>query len=98
MKTTINTETGSEWSRDELTKALDEAVRNTAERHGEDPTKRHWKDAIETVVAVRDLDVTRKAIVFFTATVPTETELWKDGKLVILLQADGYSAGPAGDH
>jgi len=91
-------ETGTRWTRDELDKAFTAAVRNTAERHGENPDERHWKDPIETVVEPRETDVTREAIIFFTATVPTQTELWKDGKLVILLKAIGYRAGPAGDH
>lgn len=91
----LNPETGTKYSRDELDKAFTAAVRRTAINLGEDPAERHWKDAILANVEVEEIDVTREAIVFFTATVPTTT---KDLQGRITLAAAGYRAGPAGDH
>ena len=92
---TINSETGTEWSRDELQNAFSEAVKRTAINLGQDPAERHWKDRIFANVEVEEIDVTREAIIFFTATVPSTK---KDGRGRLTLVADGYRIGPAGDH
>ena len=54
----------------------------------------HWKDPIETVIDDAHIAVVEAAIIHFTATIP---EFFHDkGQTYVV--ADGYRAGPAGDH
>ena len=65
-----------------------------------------WKAPIWCFVTVKDaaeVGLIGAAIDFFTATKPVITTIvaiggGKDGKGVFLFEAQGYRAGPAGDH
>ncbi len=54
----------------------------------------HWKDPIEAVINEADVAVVTAAIIHFTATTP---EFFFKGSRCYVI-ADGYRAGPAGDH
>jgi len=71
-------------------KALEAAFKLVAD-------KDHWKNPIDIVIARPDmgLEVIDKAVEFYTATAPVFTPV--NGNLVHV-EADGYYAGPAGDH
>jgi hypothetical protein len=61
----------------------------------------HWKDPIDAVVpATADLELIQEAVIHFTATTPTFTRCPSGDPTDcrIRVQADGYRAGPAGDH
>ena len=62
--------------------------------------RRDWKAPIETVVPLAEADLTLDAIEFYTATRGrlVKLEYLPDGRMGVLLKADGYRAGPAGDH
>lgn len=57
----------------------------------------HWKNPIDAVIDTADIDVTRAAIQHFTGT-QAEFKLCigQHGKWRV--EAEGYRAGPAGDH
>jgi hypothetical protein len=55
-----------------------------------------WKAPIEATIHQSMLDVTAKAIWFFTGTSCRERVRWNDGRVAI--EATGYRMGPAGDH
>ncbi len=58
--------------------------------------KEHWKNPIDAVIAVTDFQAVADAVEFYTA-----TKLWiaEDlGNGTYRVVADGYQAGPAGDH
>jgi hypothetical protein len=56
----------------------------------------HWKNPIDATIPVADVDITAKAIEFFTA---TKASLFRvggiDGKVRMRVTAPGYYAGPA---
>lgn len=54
----------------------------------------HWKDPIRRWIGNDDLAVTSAAVAFFTA---TEVRVVERTAGQILVEADGYRAGPAGD-
>ena len=54
-----------------------------------------WKAPINAVILKKDLELTREAIIHFTATVPRVNEINATHAQVI---ASGYRMGPAGDH
>jgi hypothetical protein len=62
----------------------------------------HWKDPINKIIDVKDKDVVERAIIHFTATIPTFHKLRNVNKvnkdLWLRVTADGYRMGPAGDH
>lgn len=73
----------------------------------------HWKDPIDTLVTVEEVDrlrpgyrdtdalfcYIREAVAFYTATDATVREVHGPGGLVgYRVTAAGYRAGPAGDH
>jgi len=55
--------------------------------------KDHWKNPIDAIINVTDMDIVSEAIIYFTA---TEAEFGKpkDGK--VRVRAIGYYMGPAG--
>jgi hypothetical protein len=55
----------------------------------------HWKDSIYSIIDAKDKEVVARAIPYFTATEPTFTDI---GNGQLLVRADGYRRGPAGDH
>jgi hypothetical protein len=55
----------------------------------------HWKNAIRAFCRAEQKEITRVAIEFYTATTPTFTHASTGWLLVI---ADGYRRGPAGDN
>lgn len=55
--------------------------------------REHWKNPVNAVINECDKEIVQEAVIYFTATVPTFTQL-ADGKLRV--QAAGYWAGPAG--
>lgn len=56
----------------------------------------HWKDRIDAVLPSGiSLDQVRDAVVHFTGTVPSFTDL---GNGTTRVTAAGYRAGPCGDH
>jgi len=61
--------------------------------------KKHWKNPVNAVIdATENLHLIREAIIHFTATVPTFDILKvTEAGTKILVRADGYYAGPAGD-
>jgi len=90
-------ETRTIWSRDELTEAFDKAVALSGAIFGDEPGTRHWKDKIVAVVDLDEVAVTAEAIAFFTATEARIVEVHGQPEKRALI-ADGYRAGPAGDH
>lgn len=74
------------WTREELEAAFN-AVQN--------PT--HWKDPIHAWVANAEVEVTLDAIGFYTGTAGLITRI-ADDRRSKFIEADGYRAGPAGDH
>jgi len=59
-----------------------------------------WRDRIDSVVVAATLDDRRLldfAVRFYTATVPTFRPL-NEREGIFRVTADGYRAGPAGDH
>lgn len=81
---------------DKLEAAFRDAVRRTAVYLGEDPEKRHWKDPIAFALREgEDESLLSEAIIHYTATVP---EIIRGPGRVRVMVADGYRAGPAGDH
>jgi hypothetical protein len=93
----MNAETGSRWTLDELSAAFDKAVVLTEAIMEQEPGSRHWKDKIVAVVDEQDVDVTTYAIAFYTATEAREVAVHNQPEKRCLI-ADGYWAGPAGDH
>ncbi len=74
---------GIKYEQEELDAAFDK-VKN--------PT--HWKDPIEAVIDEADTAIVTAAIIHFTGTVP---EFVFEGSQCYVV-ADGYRAGPCGDH
>lgn len=62
--------------------------------------KTHWKDPIKAFIEkTEDQMLIQEAIIHFTATVPQFTKINKgSNKGKILVTAEGYYMGPAGDH
>jgi len=58
--------------------------------------EKHWKNIIKKILPITglDLDLITEAVMFFTSTM-TKFDLLADGK--VLVEADGYFLGPAGD-
>ena len=56
----------------------------------------HWKEPIDAWVPVDELPITMLAVEFFTATKIKILGTRPDG--TVLVHADGYRLGPAGDH
>jgi len=54
-----------------------------------------WKEPIEAWIPEEEWDITRDAVIFYTATTPCIVS-WLGS--LILIRADGYRRGPAGDH
>ena len=61
---------------------------------------RDWKAPIDAVVPLTEADTTIEAIEFYTATKARilRWQFMEDGRAGVHIQADGYRAGPAGDH
>lgn len=57
-----------------------------------------WKAPISAVIPPRTFAVVDTAVEFFTATRIRAIGIYPDGSGRILVEADGYRAGPAGDH
>jgi len=56
-----------------------------------------WRRPIRTFIDAADLEITKEAVAFFTATtLKVAATCPGTGRLAIA--ADGYRAGPAGDH
>lgn len=56
----------------------------------------HWKNPIDATIPVADVDITAKAIEFFTATKASFFRVGGiDGKVRMRVTAPGYYAGPA---
>ena len=55
-----------------------------------------WRAPIRTFIDAAVLDITKTAVEFFTATKVRVAATTDPGRLAI--EADGYRAGPAGDH
>jgi len=90
-------ETRTIWSADELQAAFSKAVALSGAIFGDEPGTRHWKDKIVAVVDLDEVAVTAEAIAFFTATEARIVEVYNQPEKRALI-ADGYRAGPAGDH
>ena len=73
------------YTREQLEKAFD-SVRDSE----------HWKNPIKKVLKLKGLDVAliKEAVIFFTSTSASFTSLPKNK---VLVEADGYYMGPAGD-
>ena len=56
----------------------------------------HWKDPIDAVIDESERDLVSEAIPYFTATPAFFSEGVVKGTLNVT--AEGYRAGPAGDH
>jgi hypothetical protein len=54
----------------------------------------YWKNPIDSFCFVNEMDVTREAIIHFTATVPNFRPM---GNNLMRVSAKGYHLGPAGD-
>jgi hypothetical protein len=73
------------YTKAELTAAFDK-VKN----------KDHWKNPIDATIPVADVDITAKAITFFTATQPKFFRVGEQGRNAKMrVTAPGYYAGPA---
>lgn len=55
----------------------------------------HWKDPIHKVIDFKDKEIVSVAISYFTA---TEAKFVDIGYGKLIVKADGYRRGPAGDH
>jgi len=55
-----------------------------------------WKAPISAICEHHEMEIVRRAIVYFTATEPTFTE--RAGTRFLNVTASGYRRGPAGDH
>jgi len=55
-----------------------------------------WKAPIRSKIERNDMDVSRAAIWFFTSTAAVVHDI--EGEDAVLILAEGYRAGPAGDH
>lgn len=79
--------TAEGWTRGELEAAFDKVS---------DPSD--WRGAIEAWVDLEDLELTRAAVMFFTATALEEVERKEAGNMTVLVRvkAAGYRMGPAG--
>jgi len=72
------------YTQEQLDRAFDMVIPST-----------HWKDKINAVISQPfDQNLIKEAVIHFTATVPTFTEL-KNG--TVRVKALGYWNGPAGD-
>ena len=58
-------------------------------------TKNDWKAPIVAFIRKRDLEITKKAVEFYTA---TSCEVMEETDSYVKIVADGYRMGPAGDH
>jgi len=76
-----------------LTRHYTEAELETAFKLIEPHT--HWKDPIDTMIRVEDFDRARAACQFYTA---TTLKIVCGHGCLLRVKADGYRAGPAGDH
>jgi hypothetical protein len=76
----INPETGTRYSRAELTAAFNRVA-----------NLRNWKMPIDTIIPGDDADVVEQAIIFFTGSVP-QFRPHPDNSLYLIVKADGYYA------
>lgn len=83
MQATINPETGTKYSREELLDAFNMVC-----------NKANWKMPIHgEMIDKRDIDITREAIIFFTGSVPTFTQPFNNGfESQVIVKAAGYYA------
>lgn len=59
----------------------------------------HWKNPIKKILPEKgtDRELLTEAISFFTSTLPVFTDGWDVNGSTLLVEAEGYFLGPAGD-